>query len=226
MEKSSCNFIKTELHHWPFPRKLPTSFNQIFSQIQLRTLISQIIIASEGQLSKCNRKSTVIAFRIIISSRLSDPPWNIDLTAFYLGPPKSSKSVRPHAPFVSTPLKILENLTSPMKCTLVQKRKDTFFKETKVLDFKFSGLKWFLVFEDLYNREGSLRRNKTSKTLEFRLKTVNNFKTTVNFFNLLSFKKKEKRKKKTCSKSGKLYFYYSTRKHDDLITTYFPFCRR
>ena len=28
---------------------------------------------------------------------------------------------------------------------------------------KFSGLRWFLVFEDLYNGEGSLQANKTSK---------------------------------------------------------------
>ena len=28
---------------------------------------------------------------------------------------------------------------------------------------KFPGLRWFLVFEDLYNWEGSLEPNKTSK---------------------------------------------------------------
>ena len=28
---------------------------------------------------------------------------------------------------------------------------------------KFSGLRWFFVFEDLYNGEGSLQANKTSK---------------------------------------------------------------
>ena len=28
---------------------------------------------------------------------------------------------------------------------------------------KFSGLRWFLLFEDLYNEEGSLQVNKTSK---------------------------------------------------------------
>ena len=32
-------------------------------------------------------------------------------------------------------------------------------------------------------------------TLEFKLKTVGNFKTTANFFNFLSFKKKKKNKK-------------------------------
>ena len=30
---------------------------------------------------------------------------------------------------------------------------------------KFSGLMWFLVFEDLYNGEISLQANKTSKNL-------------------------------------------------------------
>ena len=30
-------------------------------------------------------------------------------------------------------------------------------------DSKFSGLRWFLLFEDLCNGEGSLQANKTSK---------------------------------------------------------------
>ena len=70
---------------------------------------------------------------------------------------------------------------------------------------KFSGFRWFLVFEDLYNREVSLQANKTSKKTEFKLKTVSNFKATANFFNFLSFKKK----KRSFNKSVKLYFYYS-----------------
>ena len=32
---------------------------------------------------------------------------------------------------MSNPLKILENFTPPLKYTLVQKNKDSFFKETK-----------------------------------------------------------------------------------------------
>ena len=55
---------------------------------------------------------------------------------------------------------------------------------------KFSGLRWFLVFEDLYDREGSLQATKTSKKLEFKLKTVSKFKATANFFNFSSFQKK------------------------------------
>ena len=36
----------------------------------------------------------------------------------------------------------------------------------------FSGLRWFLLFEDLYNGEGSLQTNKTAKkTLKFKHKT-------------------------------------------------------
>ena len=38
---------------------------------------------------------------------------------------------------------------------------------------KFSGLRWFLVFEDSYKWEGSLEANKTSRTLELKLKIVN-----------------------------------------------------
>ena len=30
---------------------------------------------------------------------------------------------------------------------------------------KFSGLRWFFLFEDLYNGEGSLQANKTSKNI-------------------------------------------------------------
>ena len=35
---------------------------------------------------------------------------------------------------------------------------------------KFSGLRWFFVFEDLYNGEGSLQANKTSKKQNLNLK--------------------------------------------------------
>ena len=41
---------------------------------------------------------------------MSATPCNIDLTPFYLGPPKNSKSVRPPS-IISNPPKILENLT-------------------------------------------------------------------------------------------------------------------
>ena len=74
---------------------------------------------------------------------------------------------------------------------------------------KFSWLRWFLVFEDLYNGEGSSQTNKTSKKTEFKLKTVSNFKARANFFNFLSVK-----------------LYYSTQKYDDSITRYFPFSKR
>ena len=75
----------------------------------------------------------VFWYHLIVSSRVSVPPWNIDLTPFYLAPPppkKNSKSVRP-LPLWATFLKILENLTTPLKYTLVQKSKDLIFKETK-----------------------------------------------------------------------------------------------
>ena len=35
---------------------------------------------------------------------------------------------------------------------------------------KFSGLKWFLVLEDLYNGEVSLKANKTNKKQKLNLK--------------------------------------------------------
>ena len=59
---------------------------------------------------------------------------------------------------------------------------------------------WFLLFEDLYNGEGSLQANKTSKK--------------QNFFNFLSFKKEKKKEKKSCNILVKLHFYYYTQKYD------------
>ena len=66
------------------------------------------------------------------------------------------------------------------------------------------------------------RQTKLAKTLEFKLKTVSNFKATASFFNFLSFK--NKKEKKSCNKSVN-FFYYSTQKYDDSITTWFPFSR-
>ena len=65
----------------------------------------------------------------IVSSRVSASPKNINLTPFCLGqifcnPPPPPFHEQP-------PFKILENLTPPLKCTFVQKSKDSFFKETK-----------------------------------------------------------------------------------------------
>ena len=70
LETLSCNFIKTGLHRWHFPRKVPTFFwlnnftktppNNWLERVFIY-LVSKIIIASAGRLSKCNRKSTVIA---------------------------------------------------------------------------------------------------------------------------------------------------------------------
>ena len=60
----------------------------------------------------CVRLAWWIWFVSIVSSRVSVPPWNIDLTSFYLDPPQkiNSKSVRP--PFYDQSLlKMLENLT-------------------------------------------------------------------------------------------------------------------
>ena len=56
---------------------------------------------------------------------------------------------------------------------------------------KFSCLRWFLVFEDLNNGKDLYKQMKLAKTLEFKLKTVSNFKATDNFFNFLSFKKRK-----------------------------------
>ena len=66
---------------------------------------------------------------------------------------------------------------------------DIFNADSRKNVTKLSGLRWLLVFEDLYNGEGSLQANKTKKT-EFKLKTVSNFKAIANYFNFLSLKKR------------------------------------
>ena len=55
-----------------------------------------------------------------MSSRVSAPPWNIDLTPFYLG-----------SPYQQPASKFWRTWFSPLKCTIVQKCKDSFFKETQ-----------------------------------------------------------------------------------------------
>ena len=42
-------------------------------------------------------------------------------------------------------------------------RIDTFNANSRKSVPKLSGLRWFLLFEDLYNEEGSLQANKTSE---------------------------------------------------------------
>ena len=51
---------------------------------------------------------------------------------FLLRPTQKILNLSDHPPpplFMSSPLRILENLTSPLKCELVQKNKDSVFKE-------------------------------------------------------------------------------------------------
>ena len=61
-------------------------------------------------------------------------PWNIDLTPFYLGSPKSSKSVRP--PLMSKGLLFISNHSKFWRTCLPPwnvpwPKKDSFFKETE-----------------------------------------------------------------------------------------------
>ena len=54
-----------------------------------------------------------------------------------------------------------------------------------------SGLRWFILFEDLYNGEGSLQANKTSKKHNLNLKQHGN-KRTLKPQPILLFLKKRK----------------------------------
>ena len=87
-------------------------------------------------LHACNQSASTT-----VSSKVWAPPWNIGLKPFYLAPPPPSP---PHThkkilhlsdvPFMSNPPKNFGELdSSPLKCTLVQRSKDLFFKETKDL---------------------------------------------------------------------------------------------
>ena len=73
----------------------------------------------------------------MVSSRVSAPPWNIDRTPFYLAP---------HPP---PPPKIL-NLSESIWDFI-----GIFNAGTRKSVSKLSGLRWFLLFEDLYNGEVS-----------------------------------------------------------------------
>ena len=57
----------------------------------------------------------------LVSSRVSALPEMLTSPIFTSPPPSPKKA---------TPLKILENLTPPLKHTLIQKSEDSFFKET------------------------------------------------------------------------------------------------
>ena len=81
-----------------------------------------------------NISSPPIKNQTIVSSSVSALPWNIELNPFYQvypPPPKKNPLNLSEPLFISSPLKILKNLTTPLKWTLVQKCKDSFFKETK-----------------------------------------------------------------------------------------------
>ena len=68
----------------------------------------------------------------IMSSRVLAQPWNIDLTPFYQGPLKKFQICQT-PPLWATPSKFWRTLSPPppLKCTLVQNRKNSFFKEKK-----------------------------------------------------------------------------------------------
>ena len=69
---------------------------------------------------------------IIVSSRVSAPPSNIDLTPFYLGQPKNSKSVKP--PFYKQPFQNFGELDSiPWNVPSSKKAKTRFLKKQKIL---------------------------------------------------------------------------------------------
>ena len=78
--------------------------------------------------------SSIHIATVIVSSRVSVPPWNIDLTPFYLAPSppkKNSESANP-PPFMSnSPQNFGELKSLPLKWILVQKKERLIFKETK-----------------------------------------------------------------------------------------------
>ena len=78
LETIPCDLIKIGFHHWYFLKNVPTFFGQAISQnISERLigkeviicLVRQIIIASARQLLKCKKRSTVIAFRLLVKSQ-------------------------------------------------------------------------------------------------------------------------------------------------------------
>ena len=74
LEMLPCNFIKTGFHGWYFLKNVPTFSAKLLHKIHMNywlervfiCLVRQIIIASAGQLSKCNKRSTVNTFTILV----------------------------------------------------------------------------------------------------------------------------------------------------------------
>ena len=71
-----CNYIKSGLHHWHFAWNCPTFQRNYFTEVPVNDwlesalicLVCQIIIAWGEEMLKCNRRSAVIAFRILLKS--------------------------------------------------------------------------------------------------------------------------------------------------------------
>ena len=87
--------------------------------------------------------------KIIVSSRVSVLPWLYWPYPFYLGPPQKilNLSAPPPPSFWATHLKILENFTPPLKCTLVQKSKTHFVKKQNIL---IPTMKWEHIWKMKY----------------------------------------------------------------------------
>ena len=93
---------------------------------------SQSNIFSNIRKGMCSKKVlSKTKLQVIMSSRVSAPPWNIDLT---------------------------------------QNKRFYFQQWNNTFEHWNMNRQWFLLFEDLYNGEGSLQANKTSKKQNLNLK--------------------------------------------------------
>ena len=78
--------------------------------------------------------ANICGYLFIVSSRVSTPPWNINLTPFCLAPLKTILNLSDPSFYEQPSLKILENFTpSPLKSTFVWKSSTHFLKKQKTL---------------------------------------------------------------------------------------------
>ena len=76
---------------------------------------------------------------------------------------------------------------------------------------KFSSLRWFLVFEDLYNGEGSLEPNKTSQNIRIYTQNSKYLASKLQQISLISYLSKKKNQFIDL-------FIFITQKYDDSTT--------
>ena len=127
-------------HRW-FSLVLDLSFIvEFLAEASLMQDLSKIFFMYKGYLSWKNLNTFAARHCLIVSSRVSAPPWNIDLTPFYLAPPPKKFLNLLDPAFMSNPPQNFGELDCPpWDVPLPKKAKTRFLKKQKIL---FPTMKW------------------------------------------------------------------------------------